>query len=196
MRRLMFSLVLAAAGLALMAAGASRAEAGIAPQVGEPTPAPQEVTGEGLYRLYCISCHGDRMRGLTAEWIAQWPATHQNCWLAKCHGLNHPPGGFVLPRQIPALAGPGALAGFDTAAALHAFVRLTMPYQEPGRLSDSEYWAIVGYVVAQNGIEVPEEGLGVENGGHVALHPPADLEPVAGLERSLAGPGLRCHSEV
>lgn len=135
-----------------------------------PTPSGlgQLVDGEGLYQLYCITCHGDELRGLTPEWIAQWPATHQNCWVSKCHGPNHPPDGYQLPREVPALAGPGALAKFRSATDLHAFLQARMPYQEPGLLAGDEYWAITAFMLRENGIEVPE-WLDAENAGTILL---------------------------
>lgn len=123
-----------------------------------PTPSGegQLVDGEGLYQLYCITCHGDELLGLTPEWIAQWPVTHQNCWESKCHIDNHPPDGFVLPRAIPPLAGPGALTRFRTAGDMHAFIQAWMPYQEPGLLTSDEYWAIEAYILKQNGLSAPD----------------------------------------
>ncbi|HSR47715.1 MAG TPA: c-type cytochrome, partial [Anaerolineales bacterium] len=180
--RLIISLVVMLASASLIGAGWSEQASRPAPMPTPhmpPTPSGkgQLVDGEGLYQLYCITCHGDRLLGLTPEWIAQWPATHQNCWVSKCHGPNHPPDGYQLPKNVPALAGPGALAKFQTAADLHAFMQARMPYQEPGRLTSEEYWAIETYVLRENGIVVPEV-LDETTASEVVLHPETVSTPV------------------
>jgi hypothetical protein len=134
--------------------------------------------------------------GLTADWVAQWPADDQNCWQSKCHSFNHPPDGFILPHDIPALAGPGALAAFRTAADLFAFIRVRMPYQEPGGLSDDLYWEIAAYILSRNEIMLPDS-LGAENAAEVVIHPETDgaptatPSPTATVEAGGAGPDSR-----
>jgi mono/diheme cytochrome c family protein len=130
------------------------------------------VAGADLYRLHCVSCHGDQLLGLTPEYIALWPLEDQNCWKSKCHGAGHPnpqDGGFELPREIPAISGPGALGKFRSAAGLFAFVRARMPYQDPQWLKDDEYWAVVAYILNWNGLALPEE-LGPDNAGEVIIN--------------------------
>jgi cytochrome c len=39
---------------------------------------------------------------------------------------------------------------FATAAALHTFIRATMPFQAPGSLSEEEYWAVTAYLADQH----------------------------------------------
>lgn len=158
-------------GLTLVATGAARPTSAEAAAVATPPPpTATPVSPQRLYGLWCISCHGDTMRGLTPEWIAKWPATHQNCWVAKCHGSNPPPDGFSIPRTAPAIAGPGALLKFRTAADLFAYVRAVMPFQEPGVLEDEQYYAILGYILDRHGVEVPPEGLSAVNAGQIILN--------------------------
>lgn len=166
-------------GLSLVAAGAlAGAEAAEArTTVVPPSAAEQIERGFALYRLYCVSCHGDALLGLTPSYIAQWPPEDQNCWQSKCHIENHPPDGFVLPRDIPAIAGVGALTKFRTAADVFAFVRARMPYQNPQWLSDEEYWAIVAYVLDHNGVPL-RAALGPDNASKVVLRA-AEPQPEA-----------------
>lgn len=103
--------------------------------------------GAALYRLVCRDCHGDRGQGLTADWIAQWPQSSQNCWQSRCHASNHPPEGFILPRYIPPVLDPGALSNFETAADLFQYVRTRMPWYDPGSLTDDQYWKLTAYLV-------------------------------------------------
>ena len=184
MKRLVLTAGLLAAGLALLGTGLRfprGAEPYAMPALPSPTPsnlAGQLGEGEGLFRLYCVTCHGDRLRGLTPEWLAQWPTEDQNCWRSKCHSLNNPPDGFILPHDIPALAGAGALAEFRTAADLHAFIQVRMPFQEPGRLTDDQYWAIAAYVLSWNDAALPET-LGADNAADTVIHPQAVGTPAA-----------------
>jgi mono/diheme cytochrome c family protein len=156
---------------ALVGAGAGGvAPAGIVATSTAPAATPQLAEGYQLYRLWCVSCHGDDLRGLTPEWIAKWPATHQNCWVAKCHGSNPPPDGFTIPKTAPAIAGAGALLRFRTAGALHAYVRAVMPFQEPGVLDDDQYWAIIAYVLDIHGMDLPPGDLSADSGGGIVIH--------------------------
>ena len=185
MKRLALVAIVLGAGLLLLgAAGAGAARPSPALEV---TPYPPAATGdaqleqgESLYNLYCITCHGDRMHGLDPAWIAQWPADRQNCWQSKCHMENYPPDGFVLPREVPALAGAGSLTKFGTAADLHAFINVRMPFQEPGRLTEDEYWAMAAYILRHNDIELGGGILTAANAGSVLLRqsePPSTATP-------------------
>ena len=157
--------------LLLFAATSLGTSVGLEEAVGTvPTWTPVPETGYRLFRLWCVSCHGDALRGLTPEWIAKWPAEDQNCWTPKCHGLNHPPDGFTIPRDAPAIAGPGALLKFRTAADLFAYVSAAMPYQDPGVLSDEQYFKILGYVLERHGADVPAQGLSSANAAAVVIH--------------------------
>jgi hypothetical protein len=127
--------------------------------------------------------------GLTPSYIALWPLEDQNCWKSKCHGPGHPnpqDGGFELPREIPAIAGPGALGKFRSAAGLFAFIRARMPYQDPQWLKDDEYWAVVAYVLDWNGLAVPEE-LGPDNADEVIIN----AQPVGAEAEATPPPATR-----
>jgi cytochrome c5 len=113
--------------------------------------ASQADRGGEVYRLVCSACHGGRGQGLTDEWRASWAPSDRNCWQSKCHAVNHPPDGFVLPRSAPAIIGPGALAKFASAADVHAFIKASMPWQQPGSLTDEEYWQLTAFLVRANG---------------------------------------------
>lgn len=129
--------------------------------------ATQADHGAEVYRLVCQACHGDRGQGLTDEWRASWAPADQNCWQSKCHAVNHPPEGFVLPRAAPAIVGPGTLTKFLTAADLQAFVKASMPWHAPGSLTDDEYWQLTAYLVRANGYG--DLALGPANAAEVRL---------------------------
>ncbi len=129
--------------------------------------------GTELYQFWCSTCHGDRGQGLTPEWRATWPKGKQNCWQSKCHATNHPPEGFVFPKNVPALIGPDTLTKFRTAQDLYGYSRATMPYWSPNLLKDDEYRAITAFLVKANyaaqGVPLPTSLSG--DWTVVSLHP-------------------------
>lgn len=137
------------------------------------------------YRLWCSTCHGNRGQGLTADWLQTWDPRDRNCWQSKCHSFNHPSDGFILPRYIPAIVGASALGNFSSVGNLNAFIRSTMPYQEPGILSEQDYWDLTAYLLRQNGTSLPSSALGPENAPEVRLSdarlPPAGSPTPTGL---------------
>jgi hypothetical protein len=129
----------------------------------------QVERAEPIYRLWCKTCHGDTGQGLTVEFRMTWPEEDQNCWQSKCHIENHPPGGFILPRTVPALVGPGTLAKFTTASDLFGFMSAAMPFQEPGVLEDQDYWDLTAYLLRLNRFLLDDAGVGPENAASIRL---------------------------
>lgn len=123
-----------------------------------PASATQADIGAEIYRLVCRDCHGDKGQGLTDEWRATWNPEDQNCWQSKCHAGNHPVNGFDLPRYVPALIGPSTLARFSEPDELQEYIRVNMPWHDPGSLTNEEYWQLTAFLLRENGkgaIELP-----------------------------------------
>ncbi len=129
----------------------------------------QADVGARIYGDWCITCHGDQGQGLTDGWRATWDPAHQNCWQSKCHSLNHPPGGFVLPRHVPAIIGATTLSEFKTAADLHEFISHKMPFQDPGVLDTDAYWALTAYLLQQNGLVPTGTQVTSDNAGSITI---------------------------
>ena len=108
--------------------------------------------GAELYWGICMACHGDRGQGLTDEWRDSYGTEDRNCWQSSCHGPDHPPEGFVIPKDkpIPAVAGPGKLARFMTAQQLYDYIFLTMPWWKPCSLTPEGAWAVSSYILRLN----------------------------------------------
>lgn len=140
-----------------------------------PPDATQLQRGAEIYRLVCSACHAHSGEGLTDAWRATWGKQDQNCWQSKCHAANHPPDGFVLPIA-PAVVGTAALAPFETAADLRAYIQSTMPWQEPNSMTEEEGWAVTAYVVQLNRLN-PGPELNAENGAQLRLHPES-VQPI------------------
>lgn len=133
-------------------------------------PPPEGDSGALVFAQRCSTCHADRGQGLTAEWRATWPTTHQNCSTSKCHGANHPEDGFALPNNYaPAVIGPETLGRFSNALALHAYVAHAMPWSAPGTMPPDQYWAVVNFLLWANGyIDVPY-GVTADNAANISL---------------------------
>lgn len=129
----------------------------------------QVQVGRRIYEDWCEACHADSGLGLTAEWLGEWDPEHQNCWQAKCHGLDHPSDGFVIPRSVPGVVGDSALGSFDTAADLARYISTSMPFAEKGVLDGQMYWSLTAYLLNRNGISSGSVELGPENAGSVPL---------------------------
>ncbi len=129
----------------------------------------QADVGAKIYGDWCITCHGDQGQGLTDAWRATWDPAHQNCWQSKCHSLNHPPGGFQLPRHVPAIIGATTLTEFKTADDLHQFISQKMPFQDPGVLDQEAYWALTAYLLQQNGLSQSGSPVTADNAGSIPI---------------------------
>ena len=141
----------------------------------------QLQAGWEVYRLWCSACHAYSGEGLTPAWISTWAPDDQNCWQSKCHHeLTHPDDGFFLPHFIPAIVGQGVLDHFGDGPTLYGYVSTLMPYQEPGVLSQDQYYAVLAQVLNMNGIDYGREPLGPATIGAVALgSSPAPALPAA-----------------
>jgi hypothetical protein len=124
--------------------------------------------GAQVYWLNCMPCHGDVGQGLTDEFRDTYPPEDNNCWARGCHGRNPYENGFTLPTTVPQLIGPGSLTKFGNVAILNAFIRAAMPFEDPGVLTEDEYWQVTAFLLRENGIPYSEP-LGASNAGQVLL---------------------------
>jgi quinol-cytochrome oxidoreductase complex cytochrome b subunit/mono/diheme cytochrome c family protein len=106
--------------------------------------------GSEIYWGICMACHGDIGQGLTDEWRDAFGAEDRNCWQSGCHGPDHPPQGFLIPKDkvIPGVAGSGKLARFKNAQELHDFILANMPWWDPGQLTGEETWQVTSYILS------------------------------------------------
>ena len=135
-----------------------------------PTNPSQVDRGAQVYYQVCMACHGDLGQGLTDEWREAWGAD-SNCWESKCHGPNHPPHGFSFPRITRAVIGPGTLARFRNAEELHDYIAKTMPWWNPGGLTDEEFWQVTAFLMKENYALPPHVVLDANNGKAFPVHP-------------------------
>jgi hypothetical protein len=132
-----------------------------------PPDASQLEYGAEVYRLVCKACHGDKGQGLTDDWRAQWAPQDQNCWQSKCHALNHPPDGFYMPVS-PAVVGPPLII-FETALDLYNYIHRSMPWHDPGSMTEKESWSATAYILKINNVD-PGLELNADTAAKILLH--------------------------
>ncbi|MCX6082420.1 MAG: cytochrome b N-terminal domain-containing protein [Chloroflexi bacterium] len=103
------------------------------------------------YWSICLSCHGDKGQGLTDEWREAGFGEDMNCWKSKCHAVNHPTPGFNFPRQVPPIIGSQTLQRFTTVDEVQKYIKTTMPWWDPGTLSEQDSWNLTAYLLRENG---------------------------------------------
>jgi mono/diheme cytochrome c family protein len=151
-------------------------------------PPTQVEMGHYQYYMSCMICHGDQGQGLTDEWRSVLDPADMNCWQSKCHAPNHPPEGFEIPRNAPAVMGPAALRKYQTAADLYEYLHVNMPWSFPGLFDDEEYWRLTAYLAETNEVDF-EKPLDPEEADDVLLisqlpqthRSPVKLERAAGV---------------
>ena len=195
--RFLFRTGAIALGIALLTAGLFF-EGGIAsPVLQEPTPVStldpiqrlaeptlpaqpsQADHGAQDYWLYCLPCHGERGQGLTEEFRETYPPDEVNCWQSGCHGKRPYEFGFTLPTQIPAVVDHSALSKFTDAAQLNAYIRATMPYWNPGSLTEDEAWRVTAFLLRENDLWDASTELNASNAADVKIPRGSLLTPAA-----------------
>ncbi len=73
---------------------------------------------------------------------------------AACHGANGE------GKTAPSLVGPHShLSGYGTAEALFDYTRRVMPADRPGQMHEVQYWAVLAYLLKENGLLPPDTAL-------------------------------------
>ncbi len=134
--------------------------------------------GAQVYWLSCMPCHGDRGQGLTDEFRAAYPPEEEYCWESGCHGANPYESGFTLPKKIPAVIGDTTLAKFTDAAQLNAYIRATMPFWNPGSLTEEDAWRVTAFILRQNDLWDASTELNASNAAGVKIPRAAFLTPI------------------
>ena len=116
----------------------------------------QIAKGKELFGANCASCHGDNGEGKKGK----APAVV---------------GEGALPLDPPKKAKMRKGIKFSTAADVADFVVKNMPPKKGGSLQPEEYYAILGFDLSANGVEL-KEPLSAENAASIVIHP---AEPAA-----------------
>jgi len=84
---------------------------------------------------------------------------------ARCHGEK----GEGI--EAPALIGEPAnrLQSYPTAATLFQYLRVLMPLDAPGSLSEGDYWAVLTYLLVRNGVIQENVPVGPETAEQILI---------------------------
>lgn len=127
--------------------------------------------GAQVYYGVCMACHGDRGQGLTDEWRETWQED-ADCWQSNCHGPDHPPHGFLIPKTCcTAVLGPGTLIRFNNGKELFDYLADTMPWWNPGSLEREEFWQLTAFLMRTHNAMTDEIVLDETNAATFSLHP-------------------------
>jgi mono/diheme cytochrome c family protein len=85
---------------------------------------------------------------------------------ARCHGANGE------GKMGPSLIGEQHhLSGYGTADVLFDYTRQVMPADRPGRMQEVEYWAVLAYILHENGLLPPGTTLEDATAPQIPLDP-------------------------
>lgn len=133
-------------------------------------PPTQLEEGSLIFWGVCMACHGNRGQGLTDEWREAAFGEDKDCWASKCHASNHPPQGFVFPREVPALVGGGRLGRFSSAQQLYDYIVAMMPWWNPASLTAEKGWQVTAYILEMNDTLPGQIGLDGRVASAVPVH--------------------------
>jgi S-disulfanyl-L-cysteine oxidoreductase SoxD len=112
--------------------------------------------GSGLWPGPIVAQDADRQ-------VAQGQAIYaRRC--ARCHGAGGE--GKMGPSLIGA---KHHLSGYGTADVLFDYTRQVMPADRPGRMLEVEYWAVLAYILHENGLLPPDTILESVTAPEIAL---------------------------
>jgi mono/diheme cytochrome c family protein len=127
--------------------------------------------GARLFASDCVQCHGRQGEGFFDAPPVLGPRA-----LPEFPRESSPSGtpGIYDPAQMEIAAqthriGAGLRAPFHTAADLEAYVAAHLPKKRAKLLGPGGIWALVTFMMAVQGAEIPEEGITTENAGSVPI---------------------------
>ncbi len=85
-----------------------------------------------------------------------------------CHGARGEGAGPDDP-EAPLLVGPLGLTSFRDAQEIFDFIKVEMPSDVPGSLTETQYWNALAWLLAENSIPSPGQALGPATAGGVSL---------------------------
>ncbi|MCC6176818.1 MAG: cytochrome c [Chloroflexi bacterium] len=101
-------------------------------------------------------------------------ARGQQVWnevCSTCHGPDS------TNADAPRLLEPNSLRHFPTAAAVFGFASVSMPFDNPGSLTDQQYWDVIAWLLTQQGITDGDTPLGPDTAASIPTRLPPGASP-------------------
>jgi cytochrome c len=130
----------------------------------------QAAQGATVYANECAKCHGQRGEGLGSAGPVMGPGALPE--FPRQTGTGDP--SLYDPQliQIQAQTRPAGAAWrdpFRNALDLYNFTAKHLPKERAGEVKDADYWAVVSYVLAAQGVSVPPRGIGPTNAAAIPI---------------------------
>jgi hypothetical protein len=133
----------------------------------------QDQAGQGatVFANECAKCHGQRGEGVGSAMDILGPGALPE--YPRGAGSSGDPT-LTDPQQlqIQAQSRPAGAAwrdNFRTAQDLYNFTSSQMPKTKPGQLKQDEYWAVVNFILAAQGANLPKGGVGPSNAASIPI---------------------------
>jgi mono/diheme cytochrome c family protein len=131
----------------------------------------QSDHGANIFAAECASCHGQRGEGLAAApailgpgALPEYPRTST---VAGDPTITDPQ--LIQIRAQTRPAGAAWRDPFHNAQDLHRFTTIHLPKSRAEQLKDADYWAVVSFVLAAQGANLPQGGLGPANAAGIPI---------------------------
>jgi mono/diheme cytochrome c family protein len=127
--------------------------------------------GADVFTASCAGCHGERGEGgergpgvIGLGALPVYPSDHDR---ATNSAFSDPQTLEEEARVRP--AGTPSRPPFRTADDVFKYVSSEMPEGSPGSLSDQENWAVLSFMLAAHGVELPDNGVNSNNAASIKL---------------------------
>jgi cytochrome c553 len=131
----------------------------------------QAAQGATVFSNECANCHGQRGEGLAGATAILGPGALPE--FPRSSGSTSDPT-LLDPQliQIQAQSRPAGAAWrdpFRNALDLYNFTTRHLPKNRAEQLKDSDYWAVVGFMLAAQGVSLPPRGIGPANAASIPI---------------------------
>jgi mono/diheme cytochrome c family protein len=131
--------------------------------------------GADLFSAKCAGCHGARGEGsergpavIGLGALPVYPSDHDR---ATNSAFSDPQTLEEEARARP--AGAPSRPPFRTASDVYGYISAEMPLPKDavGSLAEQEYWAILSFMLAAHGVELPDNGVNANNAASIKVKP-------------------------
>jgi mono/diheme cytochrome c family protein len=134
----------------------------------------QAAAGATIYGNECAGCHGQRGEGLAGATpilgpgtLPEYPRSSGNSY-----GVGDPTLTDPQLLQIKAQTRPAGAAWrdpFRNAQDLHRFLSTHLPRSRAATLGEGDFWAVVSFIYAAQGVTLPPGGIGPANAASMPI---------------------------
>jgi Cytochrome c len=131
----------------------------------------QAAQGATVYTNECAGCHGGRGEGLASAPEILGPGALPE-YPHNAGGVGDPTITDPQLIQIQAQTRPAGAAWRDplrNAQDLYTFTTTHLPKSRAANLKDADYWAVVSYMLAAQGVSLPPGGIGPANAASIPI---------------------------